>query len=288
MDSRISSRSERIASESHYFDRKPKLNMAPLRIAIATRALQLPLRHSVQAAHDLGATGIQLDARNEIKPSELSQTGRREFLHRLQDLNLSVASVDFPARRALYDLEELDARLAAARQALEFAYQLGARVMTIRIGHIPEDVESEDYHVLRGVLNDLARHGNRAGTTIAITPARDSADALAKLLAGITEGPVGINFDPAAFLMAGYEPTQALRTLHTSVVHFVIRDAIRDVDGGGVEVPVGRGEVDWDEFIALVGDAEYRGWLTADRTQGEDKRGDLGRAIQFLRQIGME
>jgi sugar phosphate isomerase/epimerase len=264
------------------------LIMAPLRIAVATGALQLPLRQSIQAVHDLGANGIQLDARNEIKPADLSQTGRRELLHRLHDLNLYVASVNFPARRALYDLPELDARLAAARQAMEFAYELGAKVITIRIGRIPENAESEDYGVLRGVLNDLARHGNRVGTTLAITPSRDSAEALSKLLAAVTEGPAGVNFDPAAFLMGGHEPTQALRALHKSVAHFVIRDAVRDVDAGGVEVPVGRGEVDWDEFIALVGDADYRGWLTVDRTQGEDKRGDLGRAIQFLRQIGME
>jgi sugar phosphate isomerase/epimerase len=262
--------------------------MSPLRIAVATRALQLPLRQAVQAAHDLGAAGIQLDARNEIKPSDLSQTGRRAFLHRLDELNLAVASVGFPARRPLYDLEELDARLAAARGAMEFAWQLGARVLALRIGRIPDDAESREYDLLRSVLNDLARHGNRVGTTLAITPSRDSAESLAKLVSAINEGPVGVNFDPAAFVLAGFDPGEALRTLHDRVAHFVVRDAIRDVEGGGVEVPVGRGEVDWDEFIALVGEAEYRGWLTVDRTQGEDKRGDLARAIQFLRNVGME
>ena len=261
--------------------------MSLLRIALATRALQLPLRQAVQAAHDLGAAGIQLDARNEIKPSELSQTGRREFLHRLEELNLAVASVSFPARRPLHDLEELDARLAAARGAMEFAWQLGARVLTLRIGRIPDDPESQEYDLLRNVLNDLARHGNRVGTTLAITPSRDSAESLAKFIGAITDGPVGINFDPAAFVIAGFQPTEALRSLYTTVEHFVVRDAIRDIDGGGIEVPVGRGEVDWDEFIALIGEADYRGWLTVDRTQGEDKRGDLARAIQFLHNVGM-
>ena len=262
--------------------------MSPLKIAVATRALQLPLRQAVQAAHDLGAAGVQLDARNEIKPSDLSQTGRREFLHRLQELNLAVACISFPARRPLYDLAELDARLAAARSALEFAWQLGARVLTLRIGRIPDDSASNEYDLLRSVLNELARHGNRVGTTLAITPSRDSAESLTKLLAAITEGPVGVNFDPASFVLAGFHPTESLRALHATVAHFVIRDALRDVEGSGVEVPVGRGEVDWDEFVALVGEAEYRGWLTVDRTQGEDKRGDLGRAIQFLRNMGME
>lgn len=261
--------------------------MSLFRIAVATRALQLPLRQAVKAAHDLGAAGIQLDARNEIKPSELTQTGRREFLHQLGELNLAVASVSFPARRPLYDLEELDARLAAARGAMEFAWQLNARVLTLRIGRIPEDPESKEYDLLRNVLNDLARHGNRVGTTLAITPSRDSAESLAKLLGAITDGPVGVNFDPAGFVLAGFHPTEALRNLYARVAHFVVRDAIRDIEGSGVEVPVGRGEVDWDEFIALVGEADYRGWLTVDRTQGEDKPGDLARAIEFLRNVGM-
>ena len=257
------------------------------RIAVATRALQVPLKESIRAAHDLRANGIQLDARNELKPADLSQTGRRELLHKLDELNLSIASVSFPARRSLYDLEELDARLAAARAAMEFARQLRADVMTIRIGRIPEDTDSQDYGVLRNVLNDLARHGNHVGTTLAVTPSRDSAESLSRLLSAVTDGPVGVNFDPAAFVLAGQDPTDALRTLHRSVAHFLVRDAVRDVDGGGVEVPVGRGEVDWDEFIALVGEADYRGWLTVDRTQGEDRRGDLARAIQYLRQVGM-
>src|SRR5262245_2402745 len=85
--------------------------MSPLRIALATRCLGLPLRGSLLAASSFGAAGVQLDVRDELKPGDLSETGRRQFLHQLEESGLSVASVAFPLRRALFDQEHLDARV---------------------------------------------------------------------------------------------------------------------------------------------------------------------------------
>ncbi len=48
---------------------------------------------------------------------------------------------------------------------------------------------------------------------------------------------------------------------------------------------MGRGDVPWDEILALLQETRYGGWLTVDRTQGEDRAGDAGRAIQFLQSV---
>ena len=58
-----------------------------------------------------GAAGVQLDCRNELKSDELSATGRRELLHRVEEMRLSIASLDFPLKRGLLDPDRLDARL---------------------------------------------------------------------------------------------------------------------------------------------------------------------------------
>jgi sugar phosphate isomerase/epimerase len=94
-----------------------------------------------------------------------------------------------------------------------------------------------------------------------------------------------MNLDPAALVLARQDPAQAIRELHDLVAHVQVRDAIRDVDGLGTEVPVGRGEVDWDELLALLEEARYRQWFTVERTQGDDKLGDSARAVQFLKQV---
>ena len=135
------------------------------------------------------------------------------------------------------------------------------------------------------MLSDVARHSNRVGTTLAITPTRDSAADLKELLSKITEGLVGINFDPAVFAMCGRDAIAAYRELHQHVLHVTARDGVRDIDGSGQEVVFGRGEVDWLELIALLTEAEYHGWLTVDRTNSDNATRDAERALAYLKNV---
>jgi len=259
--------------------------MQTLRIGVASRGFQQPLKQSLKTASDMGARGIQFDVRNELRPQDLSESGRRQFLHLLDELDLQVDSFYLPTRRSLYDLEYLDDRLAGFRSAMLFASQLGARVLTARIGRIPADTASSEYEILRQVLGDLARYGNHVGVTLAVIPSGDPAANMLQLITQITEGPVGVDFDPAGFVMSDHDPVDALRTLHALIVHMQARDGLKDIDGSGLEVPLGRGEVDWGEFVALVHEIEYGGWVTVTRSQGDDVLGDSARAIRYLRQL---
>lgn len=261
--------------------------MLPLRLAAAAHCFSQPLRSLLRSAQQAGLQGLQFDVRNELKPSELTGTGRRQFLHQLNELGLSLASLSFPAKRSFYNQEHLDARISALKTAMEFAWELKCLVVTSRIGKVPHDKGSPEYRLLTEVLNDLARHANRIGTVLAVTPTNDPVDALAELLAGVTDGPIGINFDPAAFVMSGRSAADAFRTLYDRVNHVTVRDGLQEVDGTGVEVAVGRGEVEWVELLALFDETPYRGWLTIDRTAGEDRLGDVLRAAQYLRRVAM-
>jgi len=102
---------------------------------------------------------------------------------------------------------------------------------------------------------------------------------------------LGVNFDPAGLVAAGAgadknSPAGAYRALFAHVTHVLARDAVRD-SGIGREVPLGRGEVAWDELFALFEESGYSGWLTVDRTQGDDKPGDAARAVQYLKQLAI-
>ncbi len=259
--------------------------MPPLRIAIATRCLKLPLKESLRAAASLGARAVQFDAREELKPGELTDTGRRQLLHTLGEHGLAIASLAFPTRRSFYDEDQLDARVTAAKKAMEHAWQLRTGVLTARVGKIPADKDSKPYRLLFDVLSDLARHGNQVGTTLAITPTHESPQSLAELIDSVKTGPLGIDFDPAVFIMSGHNPVEALRALHTWVMHFTARDAIRDIDAGGLETALGRGEVEWVEMLPLLDEIGYSRWVTINRTQGEDRPGDVARAVQYLQNV---
>ena len=259
--------------------------MEPLRRAVACHCLPQPIRRAIHAAVEMGATGIQFNARQELRPTDLSDSGRRQLRHDLEIEGLTISSLAFPTRRSLYDPEQIEARISGLKQTLEFAYQLHVPIVVARVGAIPTDKESNDYKLLVNVLSDVARHSNRVGTTLAITPTRDSAADLKELISKITDGLVGINFDPAVFAMCGHDAVAAFRELHRQVLHITARDGVRDIDGSGQEVAFGRGDVDWPELIALLTEADYRGWLTVDRSHSDNPTRDAERALAYLTNV---
>jgi sugar phosphate isomerase/epimerase len=259
--------------------------MHRFRLAVATRCFELPLRQSLKLAADSGAEGVQLDLRQELNPAELNETGRRDLRHLLDELGLRVSGTTFTLRRALGDEHELDRRIAAVKQALSWSFELQSHVMTCRIGRLPAEPDGQAAQLLREILDDLARHANHVGVSLAVTPTQDSAASLQTLLSSIQSGPLGIDFDPAQFTLAGHDPAAALRTLHDFVQHVQLRDGLSEIDGTSAETPVGQGSVPWLELLATLGEIEYAGWLTAIRTQGSNKPGDIARAISYVKRL---
>lgn len=259
--------------------------MPSLKIAVATRHFGQPLKQSLDTASQIGAQGVRLDVRNELRPSELSDTGRRHFRAQMRERLLSLADLEYPTRRSFYDSDALDARIAGLKSALEFAFQMGVSVVSGRIGRIPVDADSPEFSLLCDVLNDIARHSNRAGATFAITPTVDSTDSIRTLFERVTEGPLGLNLDPGGLAMNGRSPLEFYQSFYDRVLSVQVRDGLQDIDGAGVEVPVGRGEVVWDELTVLLSEGRFSGWLTVTRSAGDDKVADMARAIRFLNNV---
>ena len=85
----------------------PATIVSYVKIGIQTRSLNQPLKQALQTAVRLGAEGVEIDARTELPPSELSQTGLRQFLKMLEDLRLRVAAVAFPNAARLWRSQRL-------------------------------------------------------------------------------------------------------------------------------------------------------------------------------------
>lgn len=255
--------------------------MHQFRLAVATRCLSLPLISSIKAAADLKVSGLQFDIRNEVRAEELTETGRRDLLHLISEHGLTISGAVFPLNHAIYEPDQIDGRVSAIREAMKFAYSIRAGTLCIRIGRIPEESESKERKLLIEAVSDLARYSNHVGTVLAITPTNDSAQALRSLLDQVKTGPIGIDFDPAHFAMTGRPVTESLKELHEFVLHVQMRDGTHGVEQGQ-ETAVGRGNVDWVEVLALLGEMGYRGWLTAIRNHGNDRFGDISRGIKSI------
>lgn len=259
--------------------------LRPFRIAAATNCFGQPLKTAILTAGEIGAAGLQLDALNEIKSSELSESGRRQFLHHLGDVGLSVASLNVPLRRSLYDRGDLDSRIDIIKQTMSFAWQLKSKVVTARVGRIPEAGDSAERLTLVSALNDLARHGNHIGAVFSITTTGDSPDAIAELLEQVDQGPIGVHLDPAALVAGERRPVEYFVRFRDCISQIQIRDSVRDIDDAPLETAVGRGEVEWDELLAVAYEAEFTGWMTVERRNGDDKIGDMARAVKFVRNL---
>ncbi|HVJ68510.1 MAG TPA: sugar phosphate isomerase/epimerase family protein [Caulifigura sp.] len=259
--------------------------MDRLRIAIATTGLAATLRESIDRAAQSGAHGVQFDVRSEVAADQFGATACQQLRHLAQEHGLDIASATFPLRRPLYDPVELDGRVHVVREAIKLCGRLKCRTLTLRIGRIPEEQDAPARVRLLGALSDLARVGAQEGVTPAISTSGDSPSELARLVEEVKDGPVGIDLDPAGCISTQLAPVTVLRSLHESMLHVQGRDAVRDLETGAREVPLGRGETPWDELLATLADCRYRGWITIRRTTGSDRLLESANAVRYLRTV---
>jgi sugar phosphate isomerase/epimerase len=256
--------------------------MFAIKRAAATRCLNLPIRRAITAVAKMGAEGIQLDVRHEVNARELSETGRRQFLHSLGQYNLRLASTFLPTRGAIYDENNLDQRISAIRGAMEFSRQLGTDVLCVNVGPIPDE-ESPVRKTLHEVLSELAAHGNHVGTTLCLRSGSSGADALMELVGSIDTGPLAIDFDPAGSIANGGEALADYSVLHKLVRHVRATDTAIASDNSSAEMPIGTGRVPWMELVIMLGEGKFNGWVTVERTSGVRRTDDVQHGLEYLK-----
>ena len=239
----------------------------------------------------MGADGVEIDVRHELRIADFSQTALRQFRKLLDDLGLRVAAVAFPTRRSLGDSEELERRLLAIREAMDFAYKIGAGIVLHHAERLPIfSEEGEDDPATQTLLESLtllAEHGDRVGARLAISSGADP-QTQSQLFGRLPEGTIGAALHPAALVTAGADVAEAARWLGDRVLYVHAVDAVREFAGGSgnaVEVELGRGGADLPGVLGTLEEHGYRGWVTAQRTAGSDPAGDLANAVAYLRAI---
>jgi sugar phosphate isomerase/epimerase len=260
--------------------------MPELKIGIQLRSLQLPFRRALEKAKELGAAAVEIDARGEIQPQELSQTGLRQLRKMLDDLELRVAAVGYRTRRGYQMAEDLDRRVAGTQAAMKFAHDLGAKVVINQVGRVPEKPDSPEWQRLVSVLSDLGNYGDRIGAYLAAETGSESGPDLARLLAALPPGSTGVNLDPGNLIINGFSVTEAIESLGSSIRHVHAKDGVRDLaQGRGIEVPLGRGSVDFPALLGALEEFGYRGYFTIERDRADDPVFEIGQAVKYLRTL---
>ena len=260
--------------------------MLQIRVAVELQSLRQPFAQALHTAARLGVEAVEIDGRNEVAVADLSRTGVRQVRKMLEDLNLRVAALSSRTRRGYGEVAELDRRIDATKKALKLAYELGTNVVVNHIGRVPADDDVQTLTTLRTALADIGREGQRVGALLAAETGTESGPVLLKLIESLPPGSLGVDFNPANLVMHGYDPREAAQALGGHVLHVHATDATRDVAAGrGIEVPLGRGSVEFPELLGALEEHQYRGYLTIRRHESVNALEEIAAAVKYLRAI---
>lgn len=260
--------------------------MQRFRLGLNLDALGREPRQGLLVAAKTGVAGVQVDAAGELAPDRLTATGRREFRTLLRGFNLGLAAVACPIRRGLDVADDQSRRVDHVRKVMQLATDLGCPTVVVPLPKLPGEEPTPRAAVLREVLADLGGFADRVGVRLAVEPGLDPGDAVAEYLDGFGAGGLAVCYDPANFLLNRLDPVAALSALGGRLATVHARDGrATSVSGGGAEVPVGAGDLDWFTLIATLDAVGYAGFLTVDREGGPDRAGDVAAGVKFLRRF---
>jgi len=250
-----------------------------MKIGIISDSLRLGFAESIAKAASLGATGVQKYLTfGELQAETLTTEKIAEVKDIMNSNGLVFSAIcgdfgpDFTQR------ESID----RSKLIIEKAKELGCSIVTTHIGHLTDEDTPRMEEYRKGVY-ELACFANSMGSWFAAETGTETAAVLRKFLDSVNQKGFGVNFDPANLVMcAEDDPVKGVHLLKDYIVHTHAKDGIRNPDGTFLEVPLGNGGVDFDNYLAALRDVGYNGYLTIEREVGDDPAADIKMAVDFL------
>lgn len=280
-----------------------------MKIGVITDCFKKTAFEGIEIASKLGLDGVQIYATTgEFSPETLTETGKQRYKDLLAQKGMVVSALCGDMGGYGFEIEEDNAeRIEKTKRIVDLAVEFGVHVVTTHIGVIPADKAEPRYAVMLKALTKCGKYAKSKGVTLAIETGPEKAKTLLAFLKD-TEGGVGVNLDPANFTMVtGQDAVEAVYLLKDYIVHTHAKDGImldknqNPVDVyhafavGGVEalnackgfneVPLGEGQVDWENYIKALKEIGYDGFLTIERECGDDPEKDIILAVNHLKSL---
>lgn len=279
-----------------------------MKIGVITDCFKLPLAKSLHLAGKLGFDGVQIYATTgEFSSETLTMEKKQEIKAQLAAEGLEISALCGDMGGYGYQIEaDNPERIEKTKAIIDLAAEFGTSVITTHIGVIPADKSEPRYQVMLDALNACGSYAKEKGITLAIETGPESAPTL-KMFLDDTTGGVGVNLDPANFVMVtGQNPVEAVELLGSYIVHTHIKDGImlKKTDPkiiydcfavGGIEAlniadyfietPLGEGDVDFPKYIAALQKVGFDGYLTIERETGADPAADIVIARDMVKGI---
>ncbi|MHB0856346.1 MAG: sugar phosphate isomerase/epimerase family protein [Anaerolineae bacterium] len=256
--------------------------MGALKVGVFADNLGLGVWDGIRKAAELGADGIQIyTTHGEMLPENLSATRRAELRALLADLGLVLSATCSDFGKGLVDEERNRELLPRIKANIDLAVDLGTDIITTHIGVVPEQRTDPVWGTMARALNEIGAYAEERNVVLATETGPEPGARLRELLEALDNRAIRVNFDPANFIIYGYDMRASLAALHDLTVHTHAKDANAARD----EVPLGEGEVDFPWYVAQWQAYGYDGFYTIEREVGADPIGDITQAIAFLRNL---
>ncbi len=280
-----------------------------MKIGIIADSLQKPLYDALKQAKELGADGVQIYAKGErwdllaFSDEEIAALAEE---CKKNGLEVSAVCGDLGGH-AFQEKDPDSQRVVLTKRIMDIAKALGSSVVTCHIGTVPEDPDHERFRTMKEALAGVVRYGESIGVTLAVETGPETAATLKRFIDAVGSKGLGVNLDPANLKMVLDEDiVQAVKILGPHIVHTHAKDGIHCrkcdpfvvynafAEGGFAqlvaetgelfaEVPLGEGQVPWDEYLAELKAVPFDGYLTIEREVGADPAADIAAAVSFLK-----
>ena len=281
--------------------------MGNFQIGVMVDSFRLELEDGIRKAKEVGAAGIQIYATyGRMAPENLTAPQRKEILNIIKSEGLVVSALcgDFGGH-GFAQMEHNDKRIEKSKRIIDLAKDMECNVVTTHAGVIPAEAGHPRRAVMRDACEKLGEYADSIDAFFAIETGPEPAHVLKGFLDSLHSKGVRVNFDPANLVMVlGEDPVKAVEILGEYIVHTHAKDGIlvKKIDPeiiynffaeGGIEdfrledyfreVPLGKGQVDFDRYLAALSKTGFKGFLTIEREVGENHEQDISEAVQFLK-----
>lgn len=279
-----------------------------MKFGVITDCFKEGVGRGIELASQLGFDGVQIYATEGVFSADgLNKAARESYKRLLRDNKLEVSALCGDMGGHGYQIaEDNPLRIEKTKRIIDLAEDFETSVVTTHIGVIPSDKSDERYSVMLDALTECGLYAKTRGITLAIETGPESASVLLDFI-NDTQGGVGVNLDPANFVMVtGQDPVEAVRLLGKHIVHTHVKDgkmliktdpkiiydcfAVGGIEGLNVadyfkELPVGSGDVDFPAYLAALKEIGYDGYLTIEREAGGDRLKDIAGAKAYIENI---
>jgi len=176
-------------------------------------------------------------------------------------------------------------RLELAKKFSDMICEMGVKSITSHVGFIPNDPKSPLYLEFVPVMKKFVEYCKKNGQIFCFETGQELPSTLKRMIIDIGSNAY-VNLDPANLILYGMaHPLDAVEILGEYVRNMHAKDALwpnRD-EGLGIEVPIGKGEVDFPLLISRLKEKGFQGPITIEREiSGEQQKKDILEAKKFL------